>query len=125
MKKIFLMLCLAILSIGANAQCPIDIERSGTFIGVSSTDSLTIDIRGTRVLMKYRDQHAEVTDVDAIRFAKIEGEYVRYVEVQYDWETLTLVLIKDQPNRIGVVTDINNDEYGDPFWEVTFYNKTS
>lgn len=133
MKKILLLLCLSILSIGANAQLPvqeegstINLDNHGVFAGVHASDdgliydTLHFDIQGKIIEIEYKGVR-ETSKISNIVFTDFSVNEVNLIGLNFNWGYLELVLYSDDLDRVGVVTGSGTDEYGDPLTEITEY----
>ena len=125
MKKLFIMLCLSIFSIGANAQQErtLNLDIDGAFVDKESGELLEILIQDRRVMIKYKDKPA-TSKVDKVYFDTFEGHHLAFVEFQFNWETMTVVITNGREDVIFIATSGSLDKYGDPIIVLQTFTKT-
>ena len=113
MKNLILILGLALLSIGANAQS-INTDTRGVFVNFETKDTLTLDLKGKNIAIQLND-YLELTTISHIKFDVREGENVSIVGFVFKGYMLEIILIEGQPDRVLMEGGTAYDEFGDPF----------
>ena len=114
MKKLLLLACLAIFSLGASAQCAIELSNEGIFADPNSGQIININLEGLQVIFQDPNLVTDSSQIEVIQLMNLNHENCALITFEHNFESLTLILWPGDLNKIGIYAGQEDDEFGDP-----------
>jgi hypothetical protein len=122
MKKLLTILLLVLVTSIQAQVCPVlNIQTEGTFISTEDKkDVIKLDIKGRLATIDYKGKK-EVTQINDLGFKNIQGKAYIFLDVDFNYEKLTLIVGYKPNDDIYIITGIVTDNRGDKSYELTKY----